>query len=140
MENEIELYFKELIQKYDKDDIVLGKPIKDSSRLEGVPKVLHKLYEISETIELPFGVIYNVEEAKRQSQLAPFNPNWFVFGHDNYTSFWICTFEPNLEGLSFASWDHDIEEIDEPIDADIVSFFKDMEAFYGEDGMIPPFC
>ena len=64
----------------------------------------------------------------------------FVFGHDNYTSFWICTFEPDSEGLSFASWDHDIEEIDEPIDADIVSFFKDIEMFYGDEGMIPPFC
>ncbi|MDD6793996.1 MAG: hypothetical protein PUE01_01070 [Clostridiaceae bacterium] len=54
MNNDIKLYFQELFSKYDKDFVVLGEPVKDKSRLEGAPKVLHELYEIAEKVELPF--------------------------------------------------------------------------------------
>ena len=87
MNNDIKLYFQELFSKYDKDFVVLGEPVKDKSRLEGAPKVLHELYEIAEKVDLPFWFIFDVEEAKRRFQLEPFKPNYFVLGKDNYTSF-----------------------------------------------------
>lgn len=63
--------------------------------------------------------------------LLTFKPNWFVFGQDKYFSFWICLYAPDLEGLSFTSWDHNLEsEIDEPVYKDRVSFLKDEEQEY----------
>jgi len=30
-------------------------------------------------VKLPFGQIFTIEEGIKQSQMKPFNPNWFVF-------------------------------------------------------------
>lgn len=128
--NKIELYFKELKGVYNCDikfcddksfDYDLGK----------IPKVIQDLYKVVSVAELPFGRIFSIEKALKMSDLLPFKPNWFVFGQDKYFSFWICLYTPDLEGLSFTSWDHELEsEIDEPVYKDIVSFLKDEEEEY----------
>ncbi|MCI9079097.1 MAG: hypothetical protein HFH68_09290 [Lachnospiraceae bacterium] len=39
---------------------------------------------------MPYGNIYDIDSAMEISERAPFFPNWFVFGKDNYFSYWLC--------------------------------------------------
>ena len=82
-------------------------------------------------MNLPFGEIYPIEIAIKQSERNPFKPNWFVFGKDKYFSFWLCSYSANEEGLSFTYWDHESgNEIDEAVWSDVISFLKEMEEEY----------
>lgn len=81
--------------------------------------------------KLPFGEIYSIEEALKQSERSPFKPNWFVFGRDKYFSFWLCSFIEDEEGLSFTYWDHESgNEIDGAVWSDIVSFLEEIQSNY----------
>lgn len=93
-----------------------------------IPQVLHEFYEQIGSVDLPYGRIYDIDLALANSKRMPFYPNWFVFGQDNYTSFWICTKKDNVDGCYFTYWDHDSGlDIEEPVWEDLLSFLKEME-------------
>ncbi|WP_394522810.1 hypothetical protein [Lacrimispora sp. JR3] len=92
---------------------------------------MHGLYETVLEVELPFGRIFAVDIALEQSKNKPFSPDWFVFGRDNYFSFWLCSYFPDKEGLSFTYWDHESgNEIDGAVWPDLESFLQDLEDEY----------
>lgn len=129
MRQRIENYLNIIKEKYDGVRIIetnLKNP-----NLIGIPNILHGLYEIISEVELPFGRIFTVEQALEQSKNKPFSPNWFVFGRDNYFSFWLCSYSPDTEGLSFTYWDHESgNEIEEAVWPDLESFLQDLEEEY----------
>jgi hypothetical protein len=126
MNENIEVYFKELIKRYG-NEVSLTDP-RDNVNLEQIPVALHSLYQLTSKAKLPFGEIFDIDKALMQSERKPFKPNWFVFGKDNYFSFWLCSFDVDKEGLSFTYWDHESgNEIDGAVWSDIVSFLKDLE-------------
>lgn len=93
-----------------------------------VPKVMQKFYENIKEVDLPFGRIYDIDLALNNSKKSPFFPNWFVFGQDNYSSFWLCTKSDNNDGCYYTYWDHEAGlEIEEPVWDDLLSFLKEME-------------
>jgi hypothetical protein len=127
MNEEIEKYFKELIEKYGDDNIRITTSDFDGEQLKQIPKVLNSLYELVSKARLPFGEVFTIESALKHSKESPFEPEWFAFGHDYYFSFWLCKYEPDDKGLSFTSWDHECSEIGKAVFGDIVSFLKDAE-------------
>lgn len=93
-----------------------------------VPEVMYDFYKTFGSVNLPYGTIYNLDSALMYSQRAPFYPNWFVFGHDNYFSFWLCFKGQDSNGYYFTCWDHEAGvEIDEPVCKDLLEFLKEME-------------
>ena len=132
MNNELKRYFENLQDIY-KDEVKLVETNIKTDNLDKVPKVLHSLYESISKAKLPFGEIFTIDEAIKKSRNKPFNPDWFVFGKDNYFSFWLCSFNKDEEGLSFTYWDHESgEDIDGAICEDIVSFLKEVQEEYEE--------
>lgn len=118
---------KELMNYFDEIDANVNK---EKTSLEGkdIPEVMHKFYETIGSIDLPYGRIYDVDLAIRKSQRAPFAPDWFVFGQDNYSSFWLCYKGDNDYGCYFIYWDHESGlEIEEPIWEDLLLFLKEVE-------------
>lgn len=111
------------------DGIGADVKVKSSSlHREEVPKMLREFYEKIESAALPYGSIYNIDSAIKLSKRSPFFPNWFVFGKDNYFSYWLCYKGDNSDGCYFTSWDHESGlEIDEPVWEDLLSFLKEME-------------
>lgn len=55
-----------------------------------IPIGMREFYATIKKADLPYGRIFSKEEAKIKSQKIPFEPMWFVFGQDNYSSFWLC--------------------------------------------------
>lgn len=93
-----------------------------------VPQMLCKFYERIKSVDLPYGNIYDIDLAIEISKRAPFFPNWFVFGKDNYFSYWLCFKGNNGDGCYFTCWDHESGlDIDEPAWEDLLSFLKAME-------------
>lgn len=132
MNKELEIYFKNLKSKY-KDKVSLVESYINNNDLNKVPQVLHLLYESIAKAELPFGRIFTIDEAVKESQNNPFKPNWFVFGEDNYFSFWLCSFNKDEDGLSFTYWDHELgEDIEGAICEDIISFLMEVQEDYEE--------
>ena len=85
-------------------------------------------YSYISKANLPFGEIFTIEEALKQSERKPFAPDWFVFGKDRYFSYWLCSYKADEEGLSFTYWDHDSgNEIDGAVWSDIVSLLEDIK-------------
>lgn len=85
-------------------------------------------YNTFQSADLPYGRIYDLDTALRQSEKSPFSPDWFVFGQDNYFSFWLCTKGKADEGLYFTYWDHESGlEIEEPAWEDLLTFLKEVE-------------
>lgn len=127
---EIEEYFNELIKKYNCNIKFCTDNI-CSEKLEKIPNCMYDFYRMIEKADLPYGEIFSMERAIKESERLPFKPNWFVFGKDNYFSFWLCLYSPDSEGMSFTSWDHEGgSEIGEAADKDICSFLKDEEEEY----------
>lgn len=127
--NKIEAYLNELKKKYNCDI----KMCENNKQLDKVPEIMHDFYKIVLEAELPFGKLFSLEKALKESERAPFNPDWFVFGKDNYFSFWLCSYNKDSNGLSFTSWDHESgSEIGEAADEDIISFLKYEEEEYDE--------
>ena len=93
-----------------------------------IPQVMQNFYEKIKSVDLPFGRIYNLELALRNSKKNPFYPNWFVFGQDNYFNFWLCSKKENKNGCYYTYWDHESGlDIEEPVWEDLLSFLKEME-------------
>ena len=65
--------------------------------LEIIPIALKDFYKDISEAELPFGRIFKPSIAWEQSKNNPFSPDWFVFGQDNYFSFWLCSYSPDEE-------------------------------------------
>lgn len=106
------------------------------SRSDSIPKGMREFYDNIKQADFSFGRIYSAEKASEMSQRAPFAPNWFVFGQDNYSSFWLCKTEPDEEGRQFTDWDHDAGiAIDEPVWGDLIQFLKRMEELNPESGI-----
>ncbi len=126
MKQKIQDYIISLKKKYDSVKIVECNL--KTQNLKEIPDTLHDLYENVLEADLPFGHIFTVETALEQSKNKPFNPDWFVFGRDNYFSFWLCSYSPDKEGLSFTYWDHESgNEIDGAVWSDLESFLQDLE-------------
>ncbi len=93
-----------------------------------IPMGLKEFYANIKQADFPFGRIYSAKDAIQMSQRKPFEPMWFVFGQDNYSSFWLCRKEADDEGRQFTYWDHDAGiDIDEPVWVDLFEFLKKME-------------
>lgn len=120
---DLQSFLEELVEK----DMTPAK-LED---IQTLPHALQELYAFGEGIDLPFGYVYTIAQIQENSKIAPFFPDWLVFGQDSYGVFWVCRKEPNAEGFSFTTWDHDFEtEIDAPIFADVLSFLDDLEDDY----------
>lgn len=129
MRQRLEEYISNLKKKY--EDVKIVECNSKKQNLKGIPNILHDLYETVLEVELPFGRIFTVDIALEQSKNKPFSPNWFVFGRDNYFSFWLCSYSPDKEGLSFTYWDHESgNEIDGAVWPDLESFLQDLEDEY----------
>ncbi len=100
--------------------------------LSKVPDVLREFYGQYEKVQFPFGNIYSIETAIKQSKAEPFHSQgWFCFGQDNYFSFWLCKYQPDEENLSFTAWDHESgSEIDGAVYETLEEFLKDMQDEY----------
>ena len=130
MNNDFEKYLEDIKIKYAESVKVIPSE-KKLELLKKIPDLLHPVYDIISSLELPFGQIFTIEEALKQSQKLPYKPDWFVFGKDKYFSFWICLFNKDEDGLSFTYWDHESgNEIDGAAWEDIVSFLEELEENY----------
>lgn len=130
MTETIKLYFDTLMNKYE-DEVMLTAPDSTDERLKQIPTALHALYKFTSKVNLPFGEIYPIEVAIQQSERNPFKPDWFVFGQDNYFSYWLCSFTADEEGLSFTYWDHECgNEVEEAVWSNVISFLEEIEKEY----------
>lgn len=113
-----------------------GKDIKtdtssiDEEQLVLLPEKLQEFYKEFTSLKTPFGKIFALNECIKMSKKEPFkSEGWICFGQDDYFSFWLCKISPNQEGLSFTTWDHEMEEeIDEPTFetiSDLLNFLSD---------------
>ena len=100
----------------------------NSELSEEIPFIMREFYEKIKNAELPYGRIFDIEEAIKKSERKPFDPDWFIFGQDNYYNFWLCSKKKNENGRYFTYWDHSSGlEIEEPIWEDLLSFLKEIE-------------
>lgn len=118
--NKIKRFFMELKENYPCNITFSGNEICEE-QFKKIPVVMHDFYKTISKAELPFGRIFSLETALKESEACP---NWFLFGQDNYFSFWLCSYSPDAEGLSFTSWDHESHTEIEAADADILSFLQ----------------
>ncbi len=84
---ELLAYLKEIEAEYEL--------AKETSLDDSIPDVMKEFYSHISYVDFSFGKIFNVEEAMGMSKRAPFSSNWFVFGQDNYSSYWLCKREPD---------------------------------------------
>ena len=130
MENILKGYLDELEQEYGRKNVKITYTECKVDKDNKVPKVLKYLYNIIDRAEFPFGEIFSIEEALEESKGRPFYPNWFVFGSDYYSTYWLCSYTPDNKGLSFLTWDNASPEIGEATRGDITSFLKKLEKRY----------
>lgn len=120
MNKELLEFLEETNAEYEKENITIMQ--------NSIPMALKEFYENIKEAEFSFGRIYNVKDALQVSQRKPFEPMWFVFGQDNYSSFWLCRMEPDDSGRQFTYWDHNAGiDIDEPVWTDLIQFLKRMD-------------
>ena len=99
-----------LEELYEKD-IKIKEGCEDESKRFQVPDKLRDFYSLFQSLKMPFGRIYPIDEGLEMSQDEPFkSEGWFCFGQDDYFSFWLCKNTPDSEGMSFTAWDHEMEE------------------------------
>lgn len=114
-------YFGEIDAQYVMNDQMVAEG-------QEIPGAMRGFYKTFQNVELPYGRIYDLDTALRQSRKAPFFPNWFVFGQDNYFCFWLCLKGKADDNLYFTCWDHESGlDIEEPVWEDLLSFLKEME-------------
>ncbi len=131
---ELEKFIEEMKEKY--GDLVIAQKRTCGEEIPAqIPKPLKELYTSYESLEFPFGVINSPKDALETSNSGePFkSEGWFCFGFDRYFSFWICSYQPDDEGLWITSWDHESDCEIEGAYASLVEFLKDMEEEYQED-------
>ena len=113
-------------------DELYGKDLKKSEgcsedgKLDLVPERLREFYTAFQSMRMPFGEIFSIDESIKISKSEPFkSEGWFCFGQDDYFSFWLCRISPDSEGLSFTSWDHEMEEeIGQPAFENLADYLK----------------
>jgi len=49
---------------------------------ESIPEAMKEFYSSVKYADFSFGRIYDLKEALKMSERAPFSPDWFVFGQD----------------------------------------------------------
>ncbi len=120
------------------NDIKKKEGHSDDDKLILVPEKLREFYSQYISMKMPFGKILSIEEGIDLSNKEPFrSEGWFCFGQDDYFSFWLCKLSPDDEGLSFTSWDHDMEEeIDDPA----FESLEEMLMFISDDYMNSEFA
>lgn len=135
--NRVRDFFEELMYEYS-IDVLAKKSTYNEQQLTLVPEALREFYkEISEA-DLSFGHIYSIDDALKEAKVEPFNSEgWFPFGQDNYFSFWLCSYQPDKENLSFTTWDHKSGcDIDGAVYEDVIELLEDVrdEYEYGGSG------
>ena len=118
--DKIKEFFIDLKKNYPCNITFCSSEIREEE-LKKVPAVMHSFYKTILKAELPFGRIFPLETALKESKSFS---NWFLFGQDNYFSFWLCSYSPDAEGLSFTSWNHEDHTEIEAADEDILSFLQ----------------
>lgn len=89
---------------------VLVKENSKSNIPDFVPSQLVELYKHFDSLELPFGEIFSVENAQEMSGQEPFKSNgWFCFGKDNYFSYLLCKKDINENEDCFSTWDYETD-------------------------------
>ena len=98
----------------------------EDAKLAIVPEKLREFYSAYQSMKFPFGKIYSIDDCLKASMAEPFrSEGWFCFGQDEYFSFWLCKESPDSDGLSFTTWDHELEEeIDDPAFAEIADLIQ----------------
>lgn len=125
-------YIEGLRKEYG-DSIVTKESNYDDSMILKVPEPLREFYREYESLETPFGSIDSIEISMRSSEAEPFKSGgWFSFGADRYFSFWLCAYNPDSDGNSITSWDHDLDYEIEAMDNNIIDFLNDMKEDYEE--------
>lgn len=132
-----EQYLNELKSAYKEEVITIPSQSKETE-LAKVPEALWECYQLIDRATLPFGRIYSIEQAVKESEHLPFlglssGGEWFVFGQDNFFSFWLCKYQKDQSGYSFTAWDHESGTgIGEAADEDIVTFLKEEQEDFEE--------
>ncbi|MCM1373744.1 MAG: hypothetical protein NC245_01470 [Muribaculum sp.] len=128
---ELEKFIEEMKEKYG-DSVIVQKGACDKEILKRVPEPLKEFYSEYESTEFPFGRIYPATIALEESiKTEPFNSErWFWFGFDGYFSFWLCSFQPDKEGLWITPYDHEADCERECVYASLIDFLKDIEEEY----------
>ncbi|MDS0527664.1 hypothetical protein NNC19_18400 [Clostridium sp. SHJSY1] len=132
--SKISEYMDNMLKIYG-DKVEITKSTYDENTLLLAPVALREFYAEYSKVDLPFGYIYSIENSLEDSEAEPFkSEGWFSFGFDGYFSFWLCSFMPDNEGLSFTSWDHDSDtDIDGAIYKNIIEFLEAMRSEYEEN-------
>lgn len=131
---EIEKFVEKIKMKYGKDIVIKMRNCSEET-LTQVPQPLIELYSHYDSIEFPFGRIDSIGAAVKHSNTAePFkSEGWFCFGFDGYFSFWLCSYNPDSEGLWITSWDHETDNEIECVYSNLIEFLQDMEEEYEEN-------
>lgn len=127
----LQAYFEQLRDTYGESVNLI--PSQNKEELSQVPQVLWECYETIEKATFPFGRIYTIEEALKESSHLPFKGEWFVFGQDNFFSFWLCRYQQDHKGCNFTAWDHSSgSAIGEAADEELVKFLAQEDEEYRE--------
>lgn len=119
--NELMKYFNDINAQFNIND-------HEWEEEKEIPKVMHDFYKTFNSVDLPYGRIYGLELALKNSKKTPFFPDWFVFGQDNYSCFWLCFKGKDNNDLYFTYWDHESGlDIEEPVWGDLLTFLKEVE-------------
>ncbi len=117
-------FIEEIESKYP-DQVNCGLPARKID--EQIPEAVKPIYLFADGIDLPFGRIFPMCEAIEKSGRDPFNPGWFVFGFDNYFTFWLCKKNGSDSDLVFTYWDHESgNSIEDPEWSNLNDFLKDL--------------
>lgn len=103
------------------------------SDMTNVPIMLRELYKITDGIVFPFGEIYSLEEALKQSE-EYVQDKFFCFGRDYLEEHnWLCLYKPNNQGYSFNfSCICKPDKLD-GLYLDIIEFLEDMKCEFDND-------
>ena len=102
-------YFQDL-ENYYYDGISYSNSRNERELLNQVPKQLEEFYSQYDDMVFPYGRIYSIEKALEMSNRLPFKKdNWFCFGQDNYSVFWLCKKGVGINEFAFTMWDHEVE-------------------------------
>jgi hypothetical protein len=139
----LEAFVKEIAAFFDLIKRTYGERVEivpaNGNDLDKAPEKLKALYSYLSKADLPFGSIYSIEIAVKDSKAPPFPPDWFNFGQTHYFSYWLCSYSADDKGMSFLSWDH--ETGNAPLNAcknDIISFLESEYKKYKESKKANP--
>ena len=130
--SELKTYIEQLKEKY--GDSAVTAERSPGADAPDVPEPLREFYTLYESMALPFGEIYRADDREAQQYFR--ENGWFCFGFDGYFSYWLCSFEPDADGLWLTSWDHDSDTDIEAVWDDLTSFLRAMEEAAEELGNI----